>query len=743
MKKKVISGLTVFIIILSVFLLAKIILFSETVPQTQAQIANDNTNTVPDGNGGMDDGWPVVYILNPEPGPSIWGQREFHINIVPNNIASDIYVRVYKTYLVESAVGGNMDPVSCEPHLNYITGQICWDGYIREVDINEFGCELDFTGSEFGYWVGWCDTLELKDTDPNDTFDAIYFQIHALDDLGTEIGLAAGGDNKGNSNPDLNPLFGPFNIDNDYVFGIAGSSSLMSGFVDWEAYFTGDATSANISLVSNDSTTQPVRSITLEKVAGGAMSSYWELNDWDSTSLDNGSYTASLNFISLFNKARHQVSQLTLEIDNKDMECDPVWVCGDWSDCTSSGTQSRICEDTYCNQPSITETQECTPLTVEPEDDTTPLPSTEDDTTSPSEEDNIVSDPDLPTITMNYPQQGDVVSGEVTLKAVVEGDIQGLEFLYRPVQDGIEHHIGQASRSTTNTTVWQRSWNTDDVPNGDYYVFARVEDFIGRNFLSNYVPININHGQASLGDPVPEVEVPVDIVDSDDDGVSDNIEEQLGSDPYRPDSDSNDVTDAEEIINDLDPTSTGSLNDLVIEGKVTNEEVRQIKESLQKIVFEQPTSSGTLKPEKLKVARVENISPVIGQNHLVISGVGPPNTYLTLFIYSTPIVVTTKTDASGNFVYILDKNLLDGEHEVYVTVTDETGKIKEKSSPLTFFVRRAQAVTEEEYLRGDVNVQTESQETVNNYLVIVIIIVGGVLIILLVAYLVSRRRQNA
>ena len=54
--------------------------------------------------------------------------------------------------------------------------------------------------------------------------------------------------------------------------------------------------------------------------------------------------------------------------------------------------------------------------------------------------------------------------------------------------------------------------------------------------------------------------------------------------------------------------------------------------------------------------------------------------------------MTIKTDESGNWSYELDKDLEDGEHEVYVAVTDNTGKITSKSKPLAF-VKTAQAIS--------------------------------------------------
>lgn len=83
----------------------------------------------------------------------------------------------------------------------------------------------------------------------------------------------------------------------------------------------------------------------------------------------------------------------------------------------------------------------------------------------------------------------------------------------------------------------------------------------------------------------------------------------------------------------------------------------------------------------------------------VLSGQATPNSTVLVFIYSyVPVVMAAQTDADGNFnIDLSDGALNDGEHEVYVAVTDETGKITKKGNPLSFFVKEAQAVTAEEF----------------------------------------------
>ena len=69
-----------------------------------------------------------------------------------------------------------------------------------------------------------------------------------------------------------------------------------------------------------------------------------------------------------------------------------------------------------------------------------------------------------------------------------------------------------------------------------------------------------------------------------------------------------------------------------------------------------------------------------------------PNSFATLYIFSIPIVVTVKTDNDGNWNYTLDKELENGEHKVFVAITDVKGTVVARSNPLPF-VKEAFAIT--------------------------------------------------
>ncbi len=95
----------------------------------------------------------------------------------------------------------------------------------------------------------------------------------------------------------------------------------------------------------------------------------------------------------------------------------------------------------------------------------------------------------------------------------------------------------------------------------------------------------------------------------------------------------------------------------------------------------------------LKVEKVELKKQDDAMGNLVLAGKAEPNIIITIYIFSNdPIVISVKVDANGNWNYELDRELSDGQHEAYVAVTDNVGKIISKSEPIAF-VKTAQAAT--------------------------------------------------
>ncbi len=244
------------------------------------------------------------------------------------------------------------------------------------------------------------------------------------------------------------------------------------------------------------------------------------------------------------------------------------------------------------------------------------------------------------------------------------------------------------------------------------------------NVLKNRTPLNPTEPVAMLLLPSVETrqivsdteiyEPPVVVaIDSDKDGLPDDVERRLGTDANTPDTDGDGFGDFLEVQSGHDPLQEGDrdLNLSPIDRAI-----------IARVAIEQPKFSGETDDRNFKVESVDNSSiPAAGSAEgrpvLKFKGRGRPNTVVTLYLYSpVAMVLTINTDENGDFEYTLDQPLSDGVHQVYVTVTNETGKIEKKSNPLSFFVKEARAANEEDFFRPDVNIQQTSAAALNYYM---------------------------
>ncbi len=571
--------------------------------------------------------------------------------------------------------------------------------------------ELPCVGSflESGRWVGNCDTLGH----PNGTYQ-VQIRATTTSDNGTvdapvktESGYPA--------------IFGPIIIENTFLVkrpqtdGMQVSDSVpitfeASGELSAAtAYITNRTNTVSKTIALNQSTSQQYTF------------SQWK-GTWDSADVPNGTYDIRISIRTNEQIERSHIASRTVSLYN--LICDPVETCTNWSVCDPTALmQTRTCTD-GCG----TTTTEQQPCSIE----TTDTTSTSESTTSTSS-----------SIAVIQPSADSIVSGQTALRAAVSGSVLSVRFYYRRAGTSTDVSIGPGEPTAQDTTIWGRLWNTVDAPNGNYYVFARLTMNNGLVVMSQPpVPIMVDNDTGTQPSTTT-INEEFGSTDSDGDLATDDEEIALGTDQYRPDTNGDGTTDSVELFGSDEAATDTTLNTYVSEGLLTDEQASAIRERLATSVFEQPTTRGVEAPEKLRVNTIENNFPSIGKTQLIISGIGPPNAYLTLFIYSNPIVVTTKTDEHGNFVYTLDSDLSDGQHEVYVTVTDEMGNIEEKSSVFTFFVRRAQAVTESEYLRGDVDVADSSSQQVSDYVRLVSIIILTIIAGLGIGWLVKQRAKTA
>lgn len=185
-------------------------------------------------------------------------------------------------------------------------------------------------------------------------------------------------------------------------------------------------------------------------------------------------------------------------------------------------------------------------------------------------------------------------------------------------------------------------------------------------------------------------------IDSDDDGVTDYDELNIyGTNPTNPDTDGDGFRDGAELLSRTNP-----LGGMTVEVEhSTGGATTTIEETPdESVVLEDPQIAGVEEKELLTVSHVAVAETGIGASgtttatKLRLSGRAAPNSFVTLYIYSDPIVVTVKTDSAGAWVYTLDKELPDGSHQIFSAITNAGGRILAKSEPLPF-VKEAAAVS--------------------------------------------------
>jgi len=125
-------------------------------------------------------------------------------------------------------------------------------------------------------------------------------------------------------------------------------------------------------------------------------------------------------------------------------------------------------------------------------------------------------------------------------------------------------------------------------------------------------------------------------------------------------------------------------------------------------------------------------------------GKAEPGSVVTLYIYSDmPLLVTTQVDEFGNWEYELSESLIDGEHEVYAVVNDNTGNIVNKSNPLNFFVKEARAMSVKDFVATTGAQPISSSESFTTYFLIIalLVIVIGI-VFFIIFYKINKNKQK-
>ncbi len=227
--------------------------------------------------------------------------------------------------------------------------------------------------------------------------------------------------------------------------------------------------------------------------------------------------------------------------------------------------------------------------------------------------------------------------------------------------------------------------------------------------------------------------------DTDSDGVSDYDESNIYfTDPWNAHTSGSSLTDGERILLGFDPLT----DDAVLIPVESPKDVRESSDNLFEVTaitlkrlpigVRDEVASTTLS-QTATTSPEEPLDEVIETPQslevLSFSGRGLPNSFVTLYIFSTPIVVTVKADDEGVWHYALDVELEDGNHELYVASVNSAGRIIAKS-PAVPFVKTAEAVEFAPLLRPEI-VPTDPLSIIKQNLLAV-----GVLLLVLFGFVV-------
>ncbi|NCN25577.1 hypothetical protein COT94_00050 [Candidatus Falkowbacteria bacterium CG10_big_fil_rev_8_21_14_0_10_37_14] len=225
--------------------------------------------------------------------------------------------------------------------------------------------------------------------------------------------------------------------------------------------------------------------------------------------------------------------------------------------------------------------------------------------------------------------------------------------------------------------------------------------------------------------------------DNDGDGLPNDIEKRLGTNPDNRDTDGDGYDDATEVRTGNDPLSPAKKKITTVLNPVDQAVVSGR-------ALEQPKFKETTPSQNLKIISIltTNIDTANKTSQLNMQGVAKPNQVVTIYIYSVmPIVVTVVADANGNWVYDLDKTLIDGKHEVYVAVNDDQGHIQEVSNPAAFLIKEAKAVSLDEFVK--IEDATYTPSTTRNMVVFYAVAALALITSFVILFLVVRHKINA
>ncbi len=541
---------------------------------------------------------------------------------------------------------------------------------------------------------------------------------------------------------------------------------------NWQACSAGGTQTRACTLTTDCPTASTPKPATSQSCRRPCTADDWKCGEWGDCSKETQTRSCALPTTCSGTPAKPAESQKC--VMPKPACTDKDWICGEWGACSADGKAKRDCSlPTTClpvkpDEKTRSEIKDCPPAGAEgdkkPEEPASP---TGQDLNEPLPPDaNVPFSPSEPPAPPVPPLSASTVLGggdesAALLKECADNNIgpdRCPAWLDAKYGDRSCEENGIFSKEAC--VAFLRKTHGGTVPGCEGKTEAECSEILAR-MMAGYMPGDMHDeidamigttkaGEMfdALGDAAPsvlavrashkdkvrwwpskrsgdqETSPGMFVIDTDKDGLPDDVEKRLGTDPNVPD-----AAVAREILKKFfEAGDKPAPEQLAVRerlksffetgDKPSQDDARAAMAAffgpgtppgsvnaidaafILGLAVGQPTGSGTT-DDSFTVDATSSPDAADGGG-ITLHGHAAPGAVIFLYVYSyVPMVLTTTADDSGNYQYDISDNVVDGSHTAYVALVDGAGDVAAKSRPQSFFVKTALAVTESDFLATD------------------------------------------